>query len=869
MLDDDEILQQASKHIKEFQEHARVTWLDQMKEAFAVREGLQWLKDEYDRVLNDGLTPYSLNLTGPILNSVIGFQVQNRSEVSYVPRLIGEDAEEAERYAGMAENGVNWIEDTSQAQFHDSAAFADMVTCGIGATDSSVDYNHNEFGLPLKERIFPGFLMWDPAASQKNILDANWCGRAKVVSDETLAAEEEDDNSTTETSATFDDSYFLDWFDTITTVGLSVMYEYYWRQKEYVYIIRNPFLGHVSDPLVMTWLAEASQRLGFDLKAAFISLGKDEFRDFKKEMGALGIPFEKIDRKSVWRYYRATIWGGKVRKKALNFSQSGFSLKFMTGNFSETDRCFYGMIRDLRDPQRLLNQAVTDIAGYFRSIPKGGVFIEAEGAVDDIDGFIQTYGKARDVTVVNKDALAQNRILPKTPPNPPPGLLEAAGTYADLMLRVAGVTQEFMGAINTKDISGVLHAQLVQQGLTVLSPYFDAMKFYIHTTGQLYIDLLRILAQNQPERAIRTVTGETQYIALLEDDIAAEYDIEIEDTPLTPTQRQETFKTLMTASQAFLPTNPQLAAATAGVALGYSDLQADEIDQIKQAATPLPPPPNPLEQELVQAETEAKIAEAGQKKADAYKKTIEAASIIKNELRGTPPDAAAPANPDPMAVIESAHAASMEQKSHDLKSDQAKVETLRAAADDERKNRELDLKERELNLKQMDIEHTSRLERAKLRTENPGAAAALDAEDARETGLKETEARLEALRKEGDARAESIRAEGGASRKATTDMVTALTGTLDKVLREQSAQTKTVSKAVDGLGKEVAKAVAGMAKAVDRMTAAQEQTVRTVGKMDDGLGELAAAVAQSKKPRKKKVRIARSDGSTIEATMEG
>lgn len=861
MLSKDEILTQASRNIRIAQDFLRAAWRPQMDEAYAIRAGYQWTKDEWDRVKNEGITPYTLNLTAPICNAISGFQVQNRSEVTYTPRLMGEGKDKAAAYADMVENGVNYIEDCSQAEFIDSHAFDDMVTCGVGATDAIIDYAVNEFGHPRKERIFPGFVLWDPSAREKNFRDANWLARGKVVATDALADEEDEDGYSAEISPSFDDSYFTDYFDrNKSEQDLSVVYDYQWREKEVVHLVNNPFTPEsplANDPLVLTWLGEAEKRLGFDITGGVLSISKKNWKAWKGETEALGIRWEKATTERVWRYYRATIWGGKLRSASPNFCQKGFSIKFMTGKFNERDQVPYGVVHDLKDPQRLLNQAVTDLAGWARSNPMGGVIIE-DDAVANIKDFIKTYRKGRDVTVVKAGAIAANKIMQKEASPFPAGQQQMAQFYADAMLRVAGVTPEFMGQMDTKDMTGVLHAQIVRQGLTVLAPYFDAMRFYVQENGVIYIDMLRVLAQNHPMRPIRNVTGvqKEQYLPLLEDYIAAEYDIEIADQPLTPTQQQETFDKLMQMGIEYAQVSPQLASATVGVALEYSPLRDDEKEQIRQAATPAPPQPDPLNAMLVTAETKAKIAEAGQKEADAVLKRAQAVKALTEA--GQPADSAGII--DPIASAEAKHAQTMEQAKIGIEMEAKEMEAVRAAEEDDREERRLKLEERKLDIeqkkldqaakekeyereeKQKDRDHSSKLEREKLRMSDPKAAEALDmAEQKKQHAEKEIQARIDAIAKDGERREKAAEKHGKA--------------VLDAMKEMMKAQAKD--------GKEMAKAVMAMGKSIEALAAMQAASSQQMGRIEGGIARLAESVDDLAAPRRKSIVVERGDDGRV------
>lgn len=864
MLSKDEILTQASRNIRIAQDFLRTAWRPAMDEAYAMRAGFQWDKDEWRRIKGEGITPYTLNLTAPICNAITGFQVQNRSEVTYSPRLMGEGKDKAAAYADMVENGVNYIEDCSQAEFVDSHAFDDMVTCGVGATDSIIDYAVNEFGHPRKERIFPGFALWDPSAREKNFRDANWVARGKVVATDALLDEEEGEGHSADISPSFDDSYFLDYFDrNKAEQDLSVVYDYQWREKEVVHLVNNPFTPDTplaSDPLVLNWLGEAEKRLGFDITGGVLSISKANWKAWRDETKALGVEWEKATTQRVWRYYRATIWGGKLRSASPNFCQKGFSIKFMTGKFNERDQVPYGVVHDLRDPQRLLNQAVTDLAGWARSNPMGGVIIE-DDAVANIKDFIATYRKGRDVTVVKSGAIAANKIQQKEASAFPAGQQQMAQFYADSMLRVAGVTPEFMGQMDTKDMTGVLHAQIVRQGLTVLAPYFDAMRFYVQDNGVVYIDMLRVLAQNHPMRPIRNITGmqKEQYLPLLEDYIAAEYDIEITDAPLTPTQQQETFDKLMQMGIEYAQVSPQLASATVGVALEYSPLRDDEKEQIRQAATPAPPQPDPLNAMLVTAETKAKIAEAGQKEADATLKRAQAVKALSEA--GQPADPAGVIAPlDPVAAQEARHAQSMESAKLGMEMEAKEMEAVRAAEEDDREERKLRLEERKLDIeerrlkqeaemkemereeKQKDRDHSSKLEREKLRMSNPEAAEALDAIDRKKQQAdKEAEARLAAIAREGEQRAK-------AAEKAQKEMMSEIRA----AMKEQAKQAR-----------EQTKAILAMGKSIDALASMHVASSRQAGRIEAGIGSLSEYVQDLAAPRQKNIVVERGEDGRV------
>lgn len=621
MLSDDEILEQAARRFTDFFDCTQFWRQQELIDSYALDESKQWLPDDAAQYRADGIPLITINKTSPVIDAIAGFEVQNRSEVSYVPRLI--DAKDT-AFADMAENGINGLEKNAQSAFHNSQAFRDMLVCGIGATDTLVDYTHNDRGEMVEERIFPGFLMWDPAARKKNLKDKNWVGKARVVDKSILEEENDGEEFLLSSSFSFEEVQFLNFYSLASTrLNLTVIYDYQWRVKEKAYRIRNPFKDQsiLQSDLIMNWAAQAENTYRINLDDSSFSFFPQEWRQFKKAAEALGIALEEPIRREKYRYYRAEIRGGRIYSKSENYSQKDFSIEIMTGKYSETDQCFYGVYRAAKEGQRLLNKSVSNFQAFLDTIPKGGVHIEKD-AVDDVKGFINTYSKARKVTVYRKGALSGGMMIPKVTPPVPAGLLEMITFGAQAIMDTVGVNPQFMGLMESKEMTGKLQAQLVRQALTVLATYFDAKKFFTIDKGYLYLDCLRVLAENDPGRLIRNTSGKSaeQYLKLNVEDLAAEYDIEIQDVPATSDEKQETFEKLLELAGMLAQQGVNIMPLT----MQYAPLKQEEIDQVMQAMIPPPPPPpDPLQEEMLKSTIAVQYANAQKTKADAVRINIE------------------------------------------------------------------------------------------------------------------------------------------------------------------------------------------------------------------------------------------------------
>lgn len=600
---------------------------NEVRDNYNLIEGDQWLEDTYDRQNADGMPIRTINKLSPVIDAISGFEIQNRSEVNYVPRLPS-DTEVG--FNDMLNDAVNYIENESQAGFQNSIAFKDMLICGVGVTDTIISYDNNPDGEVEVERVFPYMVLWDVAARGKNLLDANWVIRAKVVDKDTMDGYIKDATDQEEADATFGaavDARFLDFFNTVMIAkSLGIIYEYQWREKVPFYRVENPligFEGFPEDPYVQQVLMLArtlKEEYEIDVtQDRIFSIDKKDYKLLKEAFEALGLPFKATKQKK-FQYNRAIIVGNRLIEKEENFSQSGFSLKFMTGKFSEVRQCYYGVVRAAKEAQRMLNQAVSDYEGFLRTVPKGGVEIEAD-AVPNMEAFVQTYTKAREVTIYNPGGLAKAR--PKMAPQVPSGLLDMINFATSSIMETTGVTQDFMGVTDSGLMTATLNRQLVRQGLTVLSAYFDAKRFYMIAQGKLFIDCVRIMVDNSEGRLIRVMDqGEAKYMPLLKNGIAAQYDVVVEDVPQTPSERQDTFDKLL--QMAGLLANKANPIDIMPMVVQYSPLKENQIKEIMELMKPPPPqPPDPVTQNLLIAETKLKESTAEKYMADATKSKLD------------------------------------------------------------------------------------------------------------------------------------------------------------------------------------------------------------------------------------------------------
>ena len=73
---------------------------------------------------------------------------------------------------GQADTAL--LRDQCNAEDEESDSFVDMLTCGVGCTETLVEYDENPDGEITIGRVDPMKVRWDPASRKRNMTDAAW-----------------------------------------------------------------------------------------------------------------------------------------------------------------------------------------------------------------------------------------------------------------------------------------------------------------------------------------------------------------------------------------------------------------------------------------------------------------------------------------------------------------------------------------------------------------------------------------------------------------------------------------------------------------------------------------------------------------------
>jgi hypothetical protein len=164
----------AKTRYKDARNHCKA-WKQEAKQCYEMVAGHQ-LSPEEKAELEEMLRPTIVfNRIDPVVSSVTGHQINNRQEVRYIPRELG-DVKVSEVYTSAA----SYVDDESDANDEISDAFWDLVVSGMGFTETRISYDEDPEGkIYGADRVPPLEMSWDPAAKKRNIADARYIFRGK------------------------------------------------------------------------------------------------------------------------------------------------------------------------------------------------------------------------------------------------------------------------------------------------------------------------------------------------------------------------------------------------------------------------------------------------------------------------------------------------------------------------------------------------------------------------------------------------------------------------------------------------------------------------------------------------------------------
>jgi|TARA_Y100000034_G_scaffold136787_1_gene215768 hypothetical protein len=537
--DQDETVTMAHRLFTAGKEHTE-QWRQDAREAYDMMVGEQWKHDDLAILREQQRPAVTFNRIMRTINAVLGTQVNNRQETRFIPRELG-DIQVNEIYTAAAD----WVRDQADAEDEESDAFEDMCIAGMGWIETRLDYEIEPDGMIRMDRIDPLEMYWDPGATKRNLSDARWVMRVRMMDlDEfnqtwpgvsvdaaTAPWEGADDQTSKRTHVYPQDAY-----------------------KEQQASRGGPQSKSRIRVAQIQWAVPVRRhRVGNSAR----EIDAETFVNLKPELEKRAIPFVS---QQTYEWHQAFIAGNTVLDEGDCPFPGGPTLRAITYKRDRNKNTWYGILKAMIDPQRFGNKFFSQILDIINKNAKGGVMVEAD-AVDDFRDLEEKWARPDAIHRFRPGALGQGKVQPKPMPAWPQGLDRLLGFSLDAVHEVTGINLELLGFAG-RNQPGVLEAQRKQSGLTIIAPLFDAMRRYRKEQGRVMLHYIRHYLSDG--RLVRIVgqQGQQQYIPLVKQSDTARFDTIVDDAPTSPNMKERVYgsviELLPTLANMGVPIPPEL-----------------------------------------------------------------------------------------------------------------------------------------------------------------------------------------------------------------------------------------------------------------------------------------------------------------------
>lgn len=524
-------------------------------------------------ILDDQSRPViQFNRIAPFLDAVGGLEINNRQETQYSPRQVG-----ASGVNDVLTGAAQWARQECDAEDEETEAFLDVVTCGVGWTQSRMDYDDDPDGLIKIDRIDPMEMLPDANARKQNFADGRRVMRVKdiPIADARLIV-----------SGTPDEDLHAQWAEDQAADAHdphNARLAPYYRVDQSGKNDNDQMMVRMVE--VEWWEFVPAYRVLDPASGRFVLLSAEKATTYQARARLMGATVQMMrDRRK--KYFKAIV-GAVVLKVMDGPEVGGFSYKAITGKRDAMKGTWYGLVWAMIDPQMWANKWLSQGLHIVNTNAKGGLLAEAD-AFDDPDEARDSWAEADSITLLNPGGLV--KVKQKQPPAFPQQINQMSQMAIDAIPMVSGINMELMGqTVSQAPGVGVVEAGRKQQGMNVLAALFNSKRRYQKEQGRLLLWMIQTFIADG--RLIRIGGPDSaQYVPLIHEPGVAEYDVIVEDAPTSPNMKDRVWAALMGLFPLLrgMAIPPQFYIN----ALKYAPVPAAFVTESQQILSQ-PPPPNP------------------------------------------------------------------------------------------------------------------------------------------------------------------------------------------------------------------------------------------------------------------------------------
>lgn len=585
-------------------------------------DSIQWSEEDARTLKARGQMPIVYNVISTAVNWVTGTEKRGRTDFRVLPRR-----KDASKPAERKTQLLKYLSDVNRSPFHRSRAFEDAARVGLGWLECGVQ--DDDDGEPVYVRYESWRnMLWDSSSTEMDLSDARYVMRSKWV----------------------DADVALTWFSGRAAAIREALVEAdAWgvgrddhgddamdsqeMAAEGTGAVRDEFHFHRGRiRLIEVWFRRpirAKRLRGGDFN------GDVYDQSFEPHAEAVASGQSIVVEKQMMRVHCAVM----TAKALLYLSDSpyrhnSFPFTPIWAFRRGRDGMPYGLIRGLRGMQDDINKRASK---YLFILSSNKVVME-EGAVDDLDAFLEEYNRPDGVAVVKTGKLGA--ILTGLDRELGAGHMELMSRSIAMIQQVSGVTDENMGR-STNATSGRAIQARQSQGSMATAGLFDNLRLAVQIHGEKELSLVEQYFSEEKSFRITSMRGSPEYIVINDgmpenDIIRTKADFVISEDDWRASIRQAQTEELFGLMQQLAPVSPVVVLGMLDLVVEGMDIPSREelVRRIRQATGMRDPDaeePTPEEiqqqQQKAQAEAlqrEAALADVVGKKADAELKIAQA-----------------------------------------------------------------------------------------------------------------------------------------------------------------------------------------------------------------------------------------------------
>jgi hypothetical protein len=157
--------------------------------------------------------------------------------------------------------------------------------------------------------------------------------------------------------------------------------------------------------------------------------------------------------------------------------------------------------------------------------------------------------------------------------------------------QVSGINMELLGLVE-RDQPGVLEAQRKKAGYAILAVFFDSLRRYRKEKGRVRLYFIQHYISDGRLVRIKGKDSSIKYVPLVKQQDTATYDVIVDEAPMSPNQREQTWAMLQAMLPLLAKLNVPLAVWTRMLEASPlpSAVSADIIKALNEDAQQGPPP---------------------------------------------------------------------------------------------------------------------------------------------------------------------------------------------------------------------------------------------------------------------------------------